>query len=427
MKSNVFKYKSDFVLQMCQTKPIISQKLNKLLCIKLAQRLARIGSNQSEEDDTVENIVNKKKKKKRDEKDSNKEDLDIFHKTFKHLINDSVIKQIDCEVKAGSKPTSSGTMFITNKSLCFKGSVFGSKQKWHIKFSDLSDIKQSLKNDKLIINTTTKGQFLIKKCPDLEANEILLNSLREQNKKSDINESDVDDVSESEQEEALKISDEDWVKILAGTKTENFEKDRHVIEQDKIRKPRLFQIKEGSCRIEKELENNNVLLLGRMTNNENDSIFGEISFFDQGRKSTASVLTDSDNTVIRKIEGYYLNVLFEYYPNLPGRFFHYIAKILSNRLKVRQHDKGNEEESKEKLKSGNRKNQSKKGRRNKGKKKKEGLEDSDYKSDANEESNEDVNSPKVDGNEDKKIQGEKIEEKEKMAKLTLPNPQGERR
>jgi len=300
-----YKYKADFVLQMCQTKPVISQKLNKLLCIKLAQRLARIGSSHSDEDDTIE-TVNKKKKKKKDDGDKDKtkvkEEVDAFHKIFKNLKKDSVIKQLQCELKCGNKPTCSGTVYITNLSLCFKGNVFGSKQKWYIRFSDIESVNHSPKMDKLIVNSTTKGQIIIKRIGDTgatEQTEILLNTLHDQNKNETSTE-DVDEASESEQEEALKISDDDWVLILAGTKVESYEKNVHIIEQDKFRKARLFQIKEGCCRIEKELENGNVFFLGKMTNSDTDSIFGEISFFDKKNKSSASVVTDSDSTVIKK-------------------------------------------------------------------------------------------------------------------------------
>jgi len=191
--------------------------------------------------------------------------VDAFHKIFKNLKKDSVIKQLQCELKCGNKPTCSGTVYITNLSLCFKGNVFGSKQKWYIRFSDIESVNHSPKMDKLIVNSTTKGQIIIKRIGDTgatEQTEILLNTLHDQNKNETSTE-DVDEASESEQEEALKISDDDWVLILAGTKVESYEKNVHIIEQDKFRKARLFQIKEGCCRIEKELENGNVFFLGK--------------------------------------------------------------------------------------------------------------------------------------------------------------------
>jgi len=82
--------------------------------------------------------------------------------------------------------------------------------------------------DKLIVNSTTKGQIIIKRIGDTgatEQTEILLNTLHDQNKNETSTE-DVDEASESEQEEALKISDDDWVLILAGTKVESYEKKR---------------------------------------------------------------------------------------------------------------------------------------------------------------------------------------------------------
>jgi CRP-like cAMP-binding protein len=56
----------------------------------------------------------------------------------------------------------------------------------------------------------------------------------------------------------------------------------------------------------------------------------------EGGRASASVVCDKDDTQIAIIEGYFLEVLFEYYPELSGRFFHYLAHVLSKRLKQRE-------------------------------------------------------------------------------------------
>jgi len=107
----------------------------------------------------------------------------------------------------------------------------------------------------------------------------------------------------------------------------------------------LFQIREGKCRIEKEIDDGTSIILGTIPqeykSGSKDDIFGEISFL-EGGKATASVISDSDDTTILIIEGYYLNILFEYNPDLPGRFYHYVAIMLSMRLNKRQEEERNE-------------------------------------------------------------------------------------
>jgi len=101
--------------------------------------------------------------------------------------------------------------------------------------------------------------------------------------------------------------------------------------QDQTETYRLFQISTGSCRIEKSIDED-VTHIATISDGE---IFGEIAFL-EGSGATASVVADEDNTVIHVIEGYYLDILFDYFPHLSGRFYHYLATVLSTRLKSRE-------------------------------------------------------------------------------------------
>ena len=156
-------------------------------------------------------------------------------------------------------------------------------------------------------------------------------------------------------------SPEDWDLILKGARTVTYKKDDVVIrEGEQFR--RIFQLARGECRFEKVIDGK-VKVLGKMGKDSKDdkyvfgkvffiiksygqllaqkkfssknSLFGEISFLEGGRAS-ASVVCDKDDTQIAIIEGYFLEILFEYYPDLPGRFYHYLAAVLSKRLKQRE-------------------------------------------------------------------------------------------
>jgi len=99
---------------------------------------------------------------------------------------------------------------------------------------------------------------------------------------------------------------------------------------------RVYQLVRGECRFEKVIDGQNKVL-GKMALAEGstDNLFGEISFL-EGGKASASVVCDKDETQIAIIEGYWLDVLFQYYPELSGRFYHYLANVLSKRLKQRE-------------------------------------------------------------------------------------------
>lgn len=64
-------------------------------------------------------------------------------------------------------------------------------------------------------------------------------------------------------------------------------------------------------------------------------VFGEISFL-EGARTTASVIAETDDTEVLIIEGGVLKVLFVRQPALAGRFFCYLAGMLSARLKARE-------------------------------------------------------------------------------------------
>jgi CRP-like cAMP-binding protein len=126
--------------------------------------------------------------------------------------------------------------------------------------------------------------------------------------------------------DASPLTSDDWDLLLSGAKCETLARDTVIIAQDEWA-TRIYQIAKGSCRAEKDGKR-----LGAMQSGE---VFGEISFL-EGVKTTASVIADQDNTEIYIIEGGMLKVLFVRQPALAGRFFNYLATMLSTRLKERE-------------------------------------------------------------------------------------------
>jgi len=131
----------------------------------------------------------------------------------------------------------------------------------------------------------------------------------------------------------LSPTETEWSQILEGTRSIQYSKDDYVITQGNEQPQRLYQIASGSCRIEKTMEDGQTAVFGVVTT---ESIFGEISFLEgPGARATASVVANED-TVVNVIEGYYLNILFEYNSGLSGRFYHFLGSVIVKRLKMRE-------------------------------------------------------------------------------------------
>jgi len=147
----------------------------------------------------------------------------------------------------------------------------------------------------------------------------------------------------------------DWELIMQIGLQLTYMKDEVIIEEGETHQ-RIFQINQGTCRIEKrsaQYDKDNtkrdknklkpkraskklkdIKVLGTMSDVET---FGEITFL-EGGSASASVIADEDNVEVFLVEGNILNILFVRYPDLEGRFYHYLASILARRLKKREKD-----------------------------------------------------------------------------------------
>jgi len=129
------------------------------------------------------------------------------------------------------------------------------------------------------------------------------------------------------------LTADDWKLILDKCQQIIYEKDKIVIRQGDQSSQNLYQLAYGRCRVEQQRpEDDSLQSLGVINAGET---FGEISFL-QNSQITASVVADSDRVEIYVIQGDYLNEIFNEHAGVPGRFYKYLATLISNRLHHRE-------------------------------------------------------------------------------------------
>jgi len=420
--TEVIKYKIDYVMEVCRAEHELSQKLHKIISLKLSERLRNFGSakhntwktvistsinatadnslsddneksekseklaisNKSESEDNLGQLGKKdgrvsrgtlheagpppvttglssagsenegrksqsklEKKvsqarmtaKKEKEKSKKEKNLDDGFKWFRLPKSEVVFRTFDCAMK--STITARGTLYLSTSYLCFSANIFGRRTKDRFNFLQVQDINL---RDKRIELTQGVKNFIFKDFEGTTIEEAFTTIKKFYDQKKSSIGSDatctLDEETEPAEENWLAPNDDDWTNILEGTRSIHLQKEEKIILQSQAHKQRLYQIAKGSCRIEKQTDDGKTHVIGIINANtdsisKNDTIFGEISFL-EGTDASASVVADENDTVVHVIEGYYLDVLFEYYPGLSGRFYHFLATVLSTRLKQRE-------------------------------------------------------------------------------------------
>lgn len=121
----------------------------------------------------------------------------------------------------------------------------------------------------------------------------------------------------------------DWDIMLKGAKTIVIPKGELIVHQGEEYQ-RIFQIVRGDCRIDLTNPSGNRFTVGYIRAGET---FGEISFL-SGKGATADVIADTE-VEVTIIEGYFINALINVDLGFGGRFFRYVAILLSHRVRER--------------------------------------------------------------------------------------------
>lgn len=328
-----------------------------------------------------------------------KEKKSVFYKTFDFIPGEeTVIQQYHCSRTKrsddGTAAASSGSgdgaqggdlsdagmnahgmMYVTQNYLCFSTSLFGAQKAnaWH--FSSVSEWKKKTRAGVTTIRlSVTQGSCMntspVTSSPEdesvvewtvahLSQSEDAYNLVAQMrqhhqthsgtsghHKSKSSSSKEIKEAKEAAAAAAKEAKDAsvnpwlpsaaDWNLILKGARTTTFKKDDIVMKEGEAT-TRVFQLVAGECRFEKMFEGES-RILGKMSLSEGsgaDNLFGEISFL-EGGKASASVVCNKDDTSIAIIEDYWLDVIFQYYPEIAGKFYHYLANVLSKRLKQRE-------------------------------------------------------------------------------------------
>jgi CRP-like cAMP-binding protein/methylglyoxal synthase len=353
----------DAVMSLLASKPGLAEKLNRILAIKLARRLRDLGKKggaltpaSSSDAKAVKDAIAQigTPSKKDDEKSKKPLDPNAkFNKRF-GLEGEQIFKTFQCSIRKPEEDKAAhGTMYVTQNYLCFDVTLFGLKDRHAFPFAQISEWKKKTKSNVTTIHITTAHtegatqDWIIGHLENADDVHSFAGSIWKHQQsqgapkkefkrlgtKTDLVSADGE--AEGSGAGSWLPAPADWTAILNGARIVNFKKDDVVMKEGEAT-TRVFQLVHGECRFEKVIDGQNKVL-GKMALAEGstDNLFGEISFL-EGGKASASVVCDKDETQIAIIEGYWLDVLFQYYPELSGRFYHYLANVLSKRLKQRE-------------------------------------------------------------------------------------------
>lgn len=348
----------------------------------------------SDKSDKADKTEKGEKDKKQNLSDAEKQDV-AFRKRFKLKENVVLIRAVECAIKGAI--VTHGVLYISERYWCFGSSIFGLKTSESVRIETITDIENTGKyliikysSSKVLklchfeniedtygfvkklwekftkpesdVTVTTSGGTLIRRSSSRFLNRAAILPSADGAAPSAFTAPTAATASSStagasssaqpaaaptpeveppsaEEEEAddvdisskFELTEQDWSRILKGANLVNFQKGDAVIKEGDTFQ-RVFQLLKGSACIQKEV-NGVMTVLGRLT--AEDGIFGEISFL-EGGSATASIVADEPDTAVYIIEGYFLNVFFERNPGFSGRFYHFLAHLLSKRIKSRE-------------------------------------------------------------------------------------------
>jgi len=293
-------------------------------------------STKTEKKDRTSGLLSTKSKKER----SDDEEFKRIFKLPQEIL--FLLKTFTCTIKTEIK--GKGTLYITQNYMCFCGDNFGRRMKE--KFYLMSIKNVTLEDSKYILLTLNSGIKVILRDFEntSESFDIIFKfwDIKKQNQLETFDQTEEGEQTEEEDGKFLP-SNEEWKIITEGTRSISYNMDEFVITQGVEQPHRLYQISLGRCRIEKTNIEGQTMNVGYIGCGD---LFGELAFLEgAGGRASASVVAHEKGTVIDIIEGYYLDVLFEYYTGLSGRFYHQIGSVIANRLKERQIGNLKKEES----------------------------------------------------------------------------------
>jgi hypothetical protein len=117
------------------------------------------------------------------------------------------------------------------------------------------------------------------------------------------------------------IPEEDWKLVQRGARTVVLNAGSIIDNSDRI----LYRIINGSVLL--KIGNQDLFTL------RDGDVFGELTFLTGSNVGSYEMIV-KENAKLMAIEPYYLNILFQTYPNIAGKFYCWLASVLCERLNV---------------------------------------------------------------------------------------------
>eukprot|EP01130_Rhizamoeba_saxonica_P012724 TRINITY_DN5399_c0_g1_i1.p1 TRINITY_DN5399_c0_g1~~TRINITY_DN5399_c0_g1_i1.p1 ORF type:complete len:1074 (+),score=228.51 TRINITY_DN5399_c0_g1_i1:114-3224(+) len=308
-----------FVRHMCDHQELLHLRIYRNLAISLANKIRYMKQRQND-DDTVEGTFSRSMKSR--SKEFINESDTKFHKNF-GLHNENLLKEISCSlVKLKLKESSSffvqnpsGTLFITKKHICFYHNSSLNKIREQIAIHWITDIKLKRRTISFFLVGNKYASFKIKNESVSDIYQFILSIWNQA----------TDETEELENEGKDNVgmaTEDDWRHHYIKASTRSIYALNEVILEKGEPCNSIFWVDQGSVLVVNDEDDYTLLEC---------SIFGEEEFL-IGGTSKCSIAAIEDNTVIYEIRPDYLKILFEYYPHLGGRFYHFLAKTILHKL-----------------------------------------------------------------------------------------------
>jgi beta-adrenergic-receptor kinase len=352
----IIEVKSAALLAMLREDPVQSGRLFKVMATYLSERISEI-SGKMRSNVTAKSASGPASKSL----DMPATDIAKAHAMFQLPKEEKLISVYQCSVRRELNAVKEGNahfgeLYIFERHLCFDLKVFAFHKQWVL---DVTEIVAFLKSQDAetpnVVEVQGKGHSYELHIPEhFEEACTIMEACRLQAKTVELQAHAMHEAQEKQQDglEAFQpmvdsivatesaaearqkhravdmdLQEEDWKAFLAGAKQRTYAKGEYVLQEGKPTAA-LFQIIRGTLRVELQLPDQPQAVV--VAYRKAGEMFGETSLLQAG-VATASIAADSEATVVC-IEGTFLEQLFQSNPQLPGRFFCFLAAYQAERL-----------------------------------------------------------------------------------------------
>jgi len=304
--AEVYKLKTSLIIDLCLQNPILFQSFSFLVANKISFK--------------IKSIILKSEDMYKNQKSLNKK-LTRKNLLEKFKINgEEAVEEFSCKWKNQVK--FSGKIYISKNYICFYSKSFGSKAKDYWPISDIVDVRMEKKSIFLEFLNTKPIKIITESNLFEIVNNIIISNKYE---KADSYMFNLNHIRKKRSNYKINLglypTKNDWISILKGSRIANY-KEGEVIIKNGSKFLQLYQIEYGSV----SMEINDYESIISFYDKE---IFGVVSFL-EGNSPYNFVA--KEDTKVKIIEGYYLQILFQYFPVLSGKFYFYLASCQAKRL-----------------------------------------------------------------------------------------------